>query len=197
MNIRRKLTLAALMSLGLGLGAQSASAIPFTQCPSIGASPSCSILFTFGTGGTITTQVDSSVGPYDSIEDTLVGVQNNSGGIVNSMTLTGATDIFGFDGDGLSTYTGTSYGSTGYEGPNISFSGINLWQTAGTVNFTGGLADSASAYFSLEGSPTSITSGGGITPTHSVPDPATLALLGIGLPILGFLTRRRKNPDRQ
>lgn len=187
------------MSLGLGLGAQSASAIPFTQCPSIGHSPSCSILFTFGTGGTITTQVDSSVGPYDSIEDTLVGVQNNSGGVVNSMTLTGATHIFGFDGDGIGTssYLGTSYGLTGYEGPNISFSGYTWPYTTGTVNFTGGLADNTSAYFSLEGSPGSITSGGGITPTHSVPDPATLALLGIGLPILGFLTRRRKNLDRQ
>jgi hypothetical protein len=97
---------------------------------------------------------------YDGAEDTLVGVQNNSNQIVQSIDLSSLTlDIFGFDEDGLCDPEGfptpgtgdpgcaqggfvddagnPAYGTTGYEGPNVVFSNINEDTTAGTVNFVG------------------------------------------------------------
>ena len=85
-------------------------------------------------------------GPYDGIEDTYIGVWNNSGKSVANVFLSAtSTQIFGFDGDGIG-----SNDSTGYGGPGVSFSNINAAQTSGTVNFAGGLAPDGTAYFALE-----------------------------------------------
>jgi hypothetical protein len=105
-----------------------------------------------------------SIGPYDGIEDTLVGVQNLSGGTVKSITLSSKTlAIFGFDGDGLETFISPPKGgATGYEGAitttlnfNVNgtldtFSGISAGLKSGTLNFPGGLLNNGSAFFSLE-----------------------------------------------
>ena len=131
---------------------------PFTQCPPIGMSASCGVLIEFTDTGT-NIFVDPTVPPYDGVEDTLVGVLNDSSATVNNVTLAGVgvtgAPIFGFDGDGLCAgFTGSPpgcpFGPTGYEGPNTSFSGISPDMTTGTVNFTGGLAVGGSGYFSLE-----------------------------------------------
>jgi hypothetical protein len=127
---------------------------PFTQCPAVGASPSCAILVIFNADGTTSILTDPRVGPFDRVEDTLVGVQNNSGTTVPNMHISGS-DIFGFDEDGICSgrYSpapaGCPFGSTRYEGPNTSFSVID--PNHGTVIFTKGLASGASTYFSLEG----------------------------------------------
>jgi len=127
---------------------------PFTQCPAVGASPSCAILVVFNADGTTSILTDPSVGPFDRVEDTLVGVQNNSGTTVPNMHISGSS-IFGFDGDGICSgrYSpapaGCPFGSTRYEGPNTSFSIVD--SSHGTVIFTNGLASGASTYFSLEG----------------------------------------------
>lgn len=128
---------------------------PFTECPAIGADTGCGILVVINPGGSLTILADSSQGPYDSSEDSLIGVLNNSGQTVNSIALVTNTDAFGFDSDGLCTFSftgsgGCPFGTTGYEGPNTSFSNISGDFTSGTVNFTGGLRSGASAYFSLE-----------------------------------------------
>jgi hypothetical protein len=129
---------------------------PFTQCPAVGSDTSCGILIVINPGGSLSIYQDPSQPPYENIEDTLVGVQNNSGGPVPSINLVTTTDAFGFDGDGLCTVNphpvGCPFGPTGYEGPNTSFSNISADLSSGTVNFTqqGGLADAGSAYFSLE-----------------------------------------------
>src|SRR5713226_8194830 len=62
---------------------------PFNQCPKIGASASCAVLYVFNPDGSISVYADASVGPYDSDEDTLVGVLNNSGKTQTSLTLAG------------------------------------------------------------------------------------------------------------
>jgi hypothetical protein len=128
----------------------------FTQCPAIGADTGCGILITINANGTTTVAADPSQPPYDGVEDTLIGVQNNSASPVSALPLTGTTLPFGFDGDGLcagfvGSPAGCPFGSTGYEGPNTSFSNISADLNSGTVNFTGGLGAGKSAYFSLEG----------------------------------------------
>jgi len=113
------------------------------NCPPVGQSPSCGVLITVTTTGALTFQFDPSVPPFDGVEDTLVGVQNDSGATIYGIFLSGS-GIFGFDGDGA---FGGSYG-----GPGMSFNIIDA--NSGTVNFDNGLVSSGFAYFSLEGAPT-------------------------------------------
>ena len=117
------------------------------QCPPVGLSPSCAALITINPNGSLKIQVDSSVPPYDGVEDALVGVINNSGASVFGIKLSGP-NIFEDDGDG-------AFGGK-YPGPNTSYSIQDA--NTGIVNFTGtnGLESGKFAYFSLEGSPTGI-----------------------------------------
>jgi hypothetical protein len=121
-------------------------------------SPSCAILIEFTDQG-VNIFEDPTVGAFDGIEDTLVGVVNNSSATVNKITLSGVgasgTPIFGLDGDGIcGGYNpgppACPYGPSGYEGPNTSFANISADTTTGDVVFTGGLAPGQSTYFSLE-----------------------------------------------
>jgi hypothetical protein len=152
----------ALIGFGVGatvvLPASSAGATTFPDfsiCPSVGQDTGgCSIVIVINPDGspTIDTNTAPNTGPFDGTEDTLVGVQNNSGQTISGLPLTG-TDIFGFDGDGLCTFIPCTWTApTGYEGPNTSFSVTDT--SNGAVNFTGGLPDQGSAYFSLEGAVT-------------------------------------------
>lgn len=117
--------------------------------------------------------------PYDGDEDTLIGVQNNSGATLNTMTLTssahGVLAIFNFDGDGPCQYAksqngnaGDCFGPYGYEGPNNAFINISEDHTSGTVSFftvqcdddctqTPGLGAGAGTWLALEGTPNSLT----------------------------------------
>jgi len=133
---------------------------PFTQCPAIGSSPSCAILIVFNADGTASILTDPGVGPFDvpPVEDTLVGVQNDTGVFITNVRLTSSQPIFGLDGDGICAAAtvphpaGCPFGSTGYEGPDTSFSITDNFN--GKVIFTGnggnGLAAGASTYFGLE-----------------------------------------------
>jgi hypothetical protein len=131
---------------------------PFSQCPRVGASPSCAILIEVNADRSVTVLGDATVGPYDGGDDTLVGVQNDSSAPVDALTVSGpaASAIFGFDGDGLCTYVSVPCGATGYEGPGTSLTIDPANLDHGEVDFAGaGLAAHASAYFSLEGALTS------------------------------------------
>src|SRR5262245_26787799 len=76
-----------------------------TQCPPAGIGTGCGILITVtavdGSGAAtsfFTTAASSPTQPpYENTEDTLIGVQNNSGGLLKILALTAnpVTDLFG------------------------------------------------------------------------------------------------------
>lgn len=167
----------------------------------VGSATGCGAVInvTGASGGVATAFSVTNTGngnPYDNVEDTLVGLDNNTGATLNSITLTATDNTFGglanFDGDGPCAYnTSDCFGTTGYEGPNMTFSNIvcnNAGCDSVTVNFTGGLAAGQSAWFALEGTPATLTGGGGIG--GATPEPGSLMLLGTGLLGLGLLVRR-------
>jgi len=166
-------------------------------CPAVGQSTGCGVQInvTGQTGGVVTAFTATTLGnnnPYDGVEDTLIGLTNNSGASITSITLSAASsaDAFGFDGDGACSYASMSNcGATGYEGPNMTFGTVstNNGMDSMTITFTGGLANGTSTWFSLEGTPQSLA-GGGIG--SQTPEPSTLLLLGTGLIGLGLLVRR-------
>jgi hypothetical protein len=154
------------------------TAAPGNECPGVGSDTGgCQFLIVLNANGTSTITQSSTAGsdtPFDGNDDTLVGIYNNSGATISSIGLSASTDIFGFDGDGICgkdhgvsyTWVGTGlngggfsgcpYGTTGYEGPWVTFSNYssaNHYET-GTVSFTtapgGGLADQSTTFFSLE-----------------------------------------------
>ena len=183
----------------------SASAAPmFPQCPPVGADSGCEFLITVNANGTTSVAADSTQGPYDNSEDVLVGVLNNSSSTVTSLPLMSSTSAFGFDGDGACSGTfspnppaaqcqGGVFPTTdpaGYESVGATFGSINSGMTAATVFLS--LAPGQSTWFSLEGALTASN----ITPGpvgSGVPEPASIALIGIGLCGLGLLRRTRKS----
>jgi hypothetical protein len=136
---------------------------PFNECPAVGSDTSCGVLFIIQPDGSVTVLVDGSQGPFDTppVEDTLVGVLNNSGLPVTSLVLTSTSNAFGFEGDGICSAPTSPQApgcpfattTTGYEGPDNTFTVVD--GNHGTVNFTGtGLAPGGSTYFGLEGNVT-------------------------------------------
>jgi hypothetical protein len=155
----RRLLVAPIAALAiatmLAASAQAAApSPPFNQCPVVGSDASCALLIYVDANGQTGIAGDPSQGPYDNIEDTLIGVQNNSGFSIRSIPLAATTGkpLFGFDGDGVCTYglTGCPFGTTGYEGPNVSFSSISADTTSGSVDFNPAIPPGGHAYFSLE-----------------------------------------------
>ena len=171
-------TAAAAVMLAIVPGsANAASAVtpPFKECPAIGAVPSCGILLVVNSDQTITVLGDSSAGPYDGADDTLVGIVNNSSSPIPAITVSGSgSGLAGFDGDGICTYaTGGTTGGSGpgftgdsycgaqqlagadpqdYQGPGNTFTLDPSSQDDVEVDFAGkGLAAGSSTYFSLEG----------------------------------------------
>src|SRR5215510_12974292 len=104
----------------VALAALAVNAIParagFTECPNIGYSAGCAILIEIRPNGALRFLTDPTVPPYDNIEDTLVGVVNNSGATVFGITLSGS-GIFGFDFDGAGDPTGSFWGPGSPYGP--------------------------------------------------------------------------------
>ena len=163
----------------------------------------CNVVITIAANGTVSTAVTDST-PYELSEDVLVGVVNNGSSTVSSLALTGS-GIFGFDGDGICTFTfvGSSYCTPAqilgtdpgdYAGPTTTFALTNA--NSGTVSFSPAIpASGGTTYFSLEGTPTaslgvvvSTGPGGG----GAVPAPSSITLLGVGFAVILLIQARRK-----
>jgi hypothetical protein len=170
---------------------------PTTANDSTGADATgCGVLINYtGTGGTVTL---TGTGPYDGSEDETVGLMNNSGKALTSLTLSSTSGAFGFDGDGIQSYSSNNGvaiptgGATGYEGPNMTFNLAGVDPSGnGTmiINFTTALANGGTSYFSLEGPPSL-----GFSVGANSPEPASMAMLASGILALGVvgLRRRRK-----
>jgi hypothetical protein len=178
---------------------------PFGHNPD-NAATGCNVVITIAANGTASTVVKDST-PYENSEDVLVGVVNNSATPLASLSVGGGTgsDIFGFDGDGICTFTfvGSTYCSGtffqndpgDYGGPTTSsFTNITTGDS-GTVNFSPAVAASGgTTYFSLEGIPAAFTA----TPTTppTTPAPPALLLLLTGLAALGMWQLGRRFASR-
>ena len=109
---------------------------------------------------------NSTHNPYDNDDDTLIGIQNQSGANLTSITLNSSPNaldpLFGFEtpapGDGpCASNAADCFGVTGYEGPNNTFTGISGDKKSGTVNFIAPIPNGGSTWFALEGTPDSIS----------------------------------------
>ncbi len=85
------------------LTANVAVAPQFTQCPPVDADFGCQFLIDVSASGT-TIQQDPNQGPYETSDDALIGIKNDSSDPISAIPLSSpGSDLFGFDGDGICT----------------------------------------------------------------------------------------------
>jgi hypothetical protein len=82
------------------LAAAPAGAQMYNQCPPAGVDTGCQFLITLTNQGNSVAN-DPSQGPYESSEDAMVGVLNNTSQAIASLPLSSSSNIFGFEADGI------------------------------------------------------------------------------------------------
>jgi hypothetical protein len=116
MNLKHYLMASAMLSVAT-LAGGSVNAAP---CPNINGVTTCNVVITAGPGGSFSTAVPNP-NPYDGSDDNLVGIINNSGSTITSLSFigSGGGGLFAFDGDGLQSFNAAAGGApdgTGYGG---------------------------------------------------------------------------------
>jgi len=197
----KKFLIASASLVVLGFGGSAAAA----TFPAIGADTGPGVIITLNANGTVTLATTGQ-GPYDSIEDTYVGVVNNTSSSVASIHVSSTSSadggIFAFDGDGIgvspfnagANALDTSSGK--YGGPSAYFTNIvtvNVpFSQSGNVNFIGGIAPNGGlGYFSLEG-PVTASDFQNVVVGGIVPEPTSWAMMLVGFFGLGSLLRRQR-----
>lgn len=141
--------------------AHAAPATPFTQCPAVNDSPSCQVLLTVASDGSIIKAVDSSVGPIDREwnDGSMIGIKNTSSSVVHSILLTG-WDVNDFDsGGGMCYFIDCTWSApNAFEGPNTQYVSVpgSIFDKL-EVRFPNGLAPGQSTFFSLRQVPETAT----------------------------------------
>lgn len=221
MFMRKSVFRSALAALALVVLGSPASAFTTGGFHGIGQDAGPGYIITINADGS-TTVTNNHLASYDTGgDDTYIGVVNNSGFSLTSVTLSSSQPIFGFDGDGItnggsSLVTGAlPFGvdnggvafaepahsvpgfSTGvgrdYAGPNMWFSVVNV--NLGTVHFEAGGVDAngGTAYFGLEDDINAANGTLNVGNITTTPEPASLALIGLGsLGMAGYTWRRRR-----
>ena len=79
----------------------TADVAEFTQCPPVYMDSGCQFLITVSNSGE-TVVPDTTQGPYEGADDSLIGVVNSSSSPIYELPLSVPnSDLFGFDGDGI------------------------------------------------------------------------------------------------
>src|SRR2546423_14654159 len=105
MNLKHYLIPGAILSAG-ALAGGSVNAAP---CPNINGVTTCNVIITAGPGGSFVTTVPNA-NPYDGSDDNLVGIINNSGHTISSLSFIGSGNGGGLvdvDSDRLQQYNAT------------------------------------------------------------------------------------------
>ena len=91
----------SLLALFIAVLAPSSAGAAFTQCPPVGSDTSCQYLVTItDTGPSVA--ADSTQGPYEGSDDSLIGVQNSSSKSIAALPLSApGTSLLGFESDGI------------------------------------------------------------------------------------------------
>jgi len=154
----------------IALSAPAGATSPAGICPAADSDAGCGIVITVNADGSASPVTYQ--GPYDTSDDVLIGVVNNSDSYVSNIELSGS-DIFGFDGDGICTVLGTGSGycnssqiagdeGTGYPLGNDYEGSNNTFYESTTGNdyvvFNEPLAPGGvgNTYFSLEEAPSTV-----------------------------------------
>ncbi len=110
---------------------------PFNECPAIGANSSCGLLIVVSNNGVQILGDPANAAPYDGADDTLIGIVNTSSKPVYHLQLSSpSAPIFGFEGDGICTFTagGTSAGtSLGFTGDSYCTASQKQGSTPGQI----------------------------------------------------------------
>ena len=117
------------------------------------------------------------------------GVTSSNKGVGNASTSAGSSDVAASTA-GITSSVGVATGTTGTAGSTVAATNATTVVAASTPAVTSGAVDVSAA-----GSSITASTGAAVGKTTSVPEPASLFLLGAGVSAVGAaMRRRRKDP---